>query len=466
MPEAHLDLSLPHNIEAEQSVLGAILLRGADVLDHLTFLAATDFYEPAHQRFFVDMQGLRAQQRPITPMVMKTIYGDREIADGLTINDYLRRLVAGTVGVIDEITVPLAREIVRMSRLRLVVQAGADAALLSNDSDVDAAIDDLQARLDSIRGADAQRSAVGLREAIDQALRLAEAASKSRGGVTGIPTGLGALNRRLGGFHGPDLIIAAGRPGMGKSALAMTAAQACAKANKTAAFYTLEMGASQLGARLIAEASGISADRQRRGQIGVHDFDALAAGARRIEGLPIIIDHGPRTLQELLSAARKLHRAGNLGLIVVDYLQLLVTAGKADNRVQEVSQISRGLKSLAVELDVPVLALSQLSRNVESRDDKRPQLSDLRESGSIEQDADIVLFLYREAYYEDQKRPKQKNGEPDDVFNQRRGDWERGYAQIAHLAEVITAKNRHGPTGVDTVAFDAETTSFRDLIHG
>jgi replicative DNA helicase len=310
-------------------------------------------------------------------------------------------------------------------------------------------------------------------EATREALQTAEKALNS-GGLSGITTGLESLNGKIGGLHSSDLIIVAGRPGMGKSALGTNIGFSAAKrylrdmedgiapeksGGAAVALFSLEMSADQLATRILAEQSGISSESLRMGKISKQEFRQLARAAAELESLPFYIDDTPGlTIAALRARARRLKRQKNIGMIIVDYLQLLQGAGRNsnDNRVNEISEISRGLKTLAKELNVPVIALSQLSRAVEQREDKRPQLSDLRESGSIEQDADIVLFIYREDYYLASKQPADDH--PDAAA------WKEEMERVYGLAEILVSKQRHGATGKVRVRFDSRITKFSDRV--
>lgn len=307
------------------------------------------------------------------------------------------------------------------------------------------------------------------------AVQIAERALNSGGHVSGITTGINSLNEKIGGMHNSDLMILAGRPGMGKTSLATNIAYNAASRwlrdnadgispeknmGAKTAFFSLEMSADQLATRVLAEQSGISGEALRMGKISRSDFQNLSRAARELQELPLFIDDTPGlTIAALRTRARRLKRRHDIGFVVVDYLQLLQGTGKGDNRVNEISEISRGLKTLAKELNCPVLALSQLSRAVEQREDKRPQLSDLRESGSIEQDADMVWFVFREDYYVAAKEPGNKE-------SSEHLEWAQEMERIYGLAEVIIAKQRHGSTGRIRMKFDAKITRFSDLAEG
>lgn len=313
--------------------------------------------------------------------------------------------------------------------------------------------------------------------ALTVAIQMAEKAFKRSGGVSGLTTGLRDLDKKTGGLHESDLVILAGRPGMGKSALAMKIAFGASRAlmaeaepgqvpKGSVAVFSLEMSAEQLATRLLAEESRVSGDRIRRGEIGTKDFNRFVEVSRELQSLPLFIDDTPAiTLSALRTRCRRLKRTRGLSLVVVDYLQLMrpSVGTKPESRVLEITQITQGLKAVAKELNVPVLALSQLSRQVESREDKRPQLADLRESGSIEQDADMVMFVYRDEYYLQQRTPKQMNFDSEDKFQTALDKWQRDMEQVHNKAEVLIEKQRHGPTGRIDLYFEGEFTRFTDL---
>ena len=307
---------------------------------------------------------------------------------------------------------------------------------------------------------------------------MAEAAHRSDGKVAGVSTGLTDIDTIIGGLHQSDLVILAGRPSMGKTALATNIAFNAAydrykrddnnsaenSAGAVVGFFSLEMSAEQLAARILSEQTEIASDKIRKGLLTNEEFDKLVVASQTLHNLPIYIDDTPAlSVGMLRTRARRLKREHDLGLVVVDYLQLMESAGKSDNRVQEIASITRGLKTIAKELDVPVLALSQLSRAVEQREDKRPQLSDLRESGTIEQDADVVAFIFREAYYLERTQPIQRQDELPDKYGERLFKWEERLGEVRNQSEIIVAKQRHGPTGVVKLYFDGTYTRFGDL---
>jgi replicative DNA helicase len=370
-----------------------------------------------------------------------------------------------------------AQQIYDLALLRALIGVGRDMVESALDTSDDVApleqIEKAEGELYKVAeqgGADGK--AKSFAEATRAALETAEKALNSGGHLSGLTTGLETLNAKIGGLHNSDLIIVAGRPGMGKSALATNMGFAAARrylrdmeegqspeksGGAPVALFSLEMSADQLATRILAEQSGISSENLRMGKITKQEFRHLARAAAELESLPLYIDDTPGlTIAALRARARRLKRQKGIGLVIVDYLQLLQGTGRNgnDNRVNEISEISRGLKTLAKELNVPVIALSQLSRAVEQREDKRPQLSDLRESGSIEQDADIVLFIYREDYYLASSKPD--DGDPDFA------EWQEKMARVYELAEILVAKQRHGATGKVRVRFESRITKFSD----
>jgi replicative DNA helicase len=355
----------------------------------------------------------------------------------------------------------LRRQLIHLGHT--LVENASQASLEKNPSDF---IEEAEQSLyDLATTGSGEKTAVSFEEALTKSLVTARNAFKRQNRLVGITSGLSELDKWLGGLHPSDLLILAGRPSMGKTALATNIAFNAAKAlhrqkesGAATVFFSLEMSDEQLAMRMLSSESGVVSDKIRRGELTDQDFNAFADVSRELGQLPLFIDDTPAlTLSALRTRARRLKRKENIGLIVIDYLQLLQIGGsrRSDNRVQELSEITRGLKALAKELHVPIIALSQLSRAVESRDDKRPQLADLRESGSIEQDADVVMFVYRQAYYEERKAPE--NGTPEHA------EWVEKMNRIHNVAELILAKQRHGPVGTLKLFFDSTLTKFRDL---
>jgi replicative DNA helicase len=465
----------PSNIEAEQALLGAILFDNAAYERLSDQLKASHFHEPFHQRLFAAMEEYIRRGQLAEPIVLMERFKRDPAFGELGGLSYLANLVdrappAANAADYGRLVYDLAirRELIRIGG-EIAVAAQTDAEHSAKDQ-----IETAEQTLYSL--AETGQSSTGFvtfADALHGAVEMAAEAYSRDGGLAGISTGLIDMDRMIGGLHPSDLIILAGRPSMGKSALAANIAFHVAKSyaydiqpdgsRKTSnggvvAFFSLEMSAEQLAMRVLAEVSGVPSDRLRKGEIDASEFGRVRDAALEIQQAPLHFDDtGGLSLSKLTARARRLKRQTGLDLIVIDYLQL-ITAGETsrnDNRVQEVSMITQGLKALAKELAVPVIALSQLSRQVENREDKRPQLSDLRESGSIEQDADMVMFVYRESYYLGRAQPRE--GTPEHLA------WQEDLDKIQHIAEVIIGKQRHGPIGTVKLHFNADLTKFSNL---
>ena len=463
----------PHNVEAEQALLGAILVNN-DAFDRVSdFLQPAHFSEEVHRRVYEVAASLIRAGKIATPITLKTFLGEHDLG-GITLPQYLARLAAEATTVIN--AGDYGRVIYDLALRRSLITIGEEVVNVAYDAPVDhpprAQIEEAERRLYEI--AESGRYDGGFQrfsDALTTAIDVAAKAYERDGKLSGISTGMSDLDRSLGGLQSSDLVIVAGRPGMGKTSLATNIAFNIAKAYQfevrpdgshattnggIVGFFSLEMSAEQLATRIIAEQSGVASYRIRRGDITDEDFHLITDAARQMQTVPFYIDQtGGISIAQLTARARRLKRQRGLDLLVVDYLQLLSSSKRSDNRVQELTEITTGLKALAKELAVPVMALSQLSRQVESREDKRPQLSDLRESGSIEQDADVVMFVYREEYYLKNKQPREGTEE----FTAWLADIERAHGK----AEVIIGKQRHGPTGTVELQFDAEVTRFSNL---
>src|SRR3954463_1761651 len=474
-PEAPAFRTAPHNIEAEQSVLGAILVNNDAFYRVSDFLEPKHFFEPIHQTIFETAGSLIRAGKVATPVTLKTFVAADTDIGGMTVGQYLARLAAEATTIIN--AQDYGRAIYELALRRALIVIGEDMVNVAFDAPVDFApqeqIEDAERRLYEL--AETGRYDGGFQRfasAVTTAVDMAAKAYQRDGKLSGIATGLADLDRMMGGLQPSDLIILAGRPGMGKTALATNIAFNIAKAyefekqpdgsHKTVnggvvGFFSLEMSAEQLATRIIAEQSGVPSYKIRRGDIREDDFYKITDVARDMQTMPLYIDQtGGLSIAQLAARARRLKRQRGLDMLVVDYIQLLSgSSKKGDNRVQEVTEITTGMKALAKELNVPILALSQLSRQVEQRDDKRPQLSDLRESGSIEQDADVVLFVFREEYYIKNKEPKPGTEE--------HFKWQTDMDQAHGRAEVIIGKQRHGPTGAVQLAFQADVTRFANL---
>jgi replicative DNA helicase len=466
----------PHNIEAEQSLLGAILVNNEALYRVSDFLEPTHFFEPIHQQIFEIARSLIRTGKLASPVTLKTFLpADANIA-GLTLPQYLARLAAEATTIIN--ASDYGRAIYDLAIRRDLIQIGDDMVNVAFDAPVDFApreqIEDAERRLYEL--AETGRYGGGFlrfETALTTALEMASHAYQRDGKLSGLATGLRDLDNKMGGLQKSDLIILAGRPGMGKTSLATNIAYNVARAflgevqadGQTAAvnggrvgFFSLEMSAEQLATRILAEQTEISSSKIRRGEITQSDFEVIKDKSIEIQNLPLFIDEtGGLSIAQLAARARRLKRQRGLDLIVIDYIQLLQGSTKrsSENRVQEITEITTNLKALAKELTVPIIALSQLSRQVENRDDKRPQLSDLRESGSIEQDADVVLFVFREEYYLTNKEPRPGTDE--------HIKWQTDMEAAHGKAEVIIGKQRHGPTGTVNLQFEASVTRFDNL---
>jgi replicative DNA helicase len=464
----------PANVDAEQALLGAILINN-DAFDRVSdFLRSEHFVEEIHRRIYEIAGTMIRQGKLATPITLKTFLGDHDLG-GVTVSQYLARLATEATTIIN--AYDYGRSIYDLALRRELITIGEDVVNVAYDSPVDSSpreqIEEAERRLYQIAEGGRydggfQRFSDALKTAVDMAAK----AYEREGSLSGIATGLLDLDRYMGGLQASDLVILAGRPGMGKTALATNIAFNIARAHEgrtradggmetvnggIVGFFSLEMSAEQLATRIIAEQSGVASYKIRRGDITEADFRRVADSVTEMQSIPFYIDQtGGISIAQLTARARRLKRQRGLDLLVIDYLQLLSgSKTRGDNRVQELTEITTGLKALAKELGVPIVALSQLSRQVEARDDKRPQLSDLRESGSIEQDADVVLFVYREEYYLKNREPR--------PGTQEHIDWMTQMESAHGRAEVIIGKQRHGPTGAVELQFEAEVTRFSSL---
>jgi len=474
----------PHNYEAEQALLGAILANNR-VFDKVNeFLRKEHFADALHGRIY-DAAGTLIQRGQIANfLTLRNLFDQDPALVEAGGAKYLARLENAVVTIINAEDYGhtihdlfLRRELINLGE-EVVNEAFAYDLDLPALEQIETAEQKLYQLAETGQIEGVLRP---LNDAMTAAIQIAELAFKRDSHVTGVTTGLHDLDRKLGGLHNSDLVILAARPSMGKTALATNIAFNAAKAYREerdelgnlkvlegakVAFFSLEMSAEQLATRILSEQTGISSDRIRRGEVREEDFPKFVAAAQQLTRLPFFIDDTPGlSVPALRTRARRLKRQHGLGLIVVDYLQLIrsVGASRSENRVQELSEITRSLKGVAKELDVPILALSQLSRAVEQREDKRPQLSDLRESGSIEQDADVVMFIYREQYYHERAEPKQRQDEPVEKFNERVERWQEHGEKVRNTADILIAKQRHGPVGTISLYFEGEVTKFADL---
>ena len=459
----------PSNIEAEQALLGSILINN-DIIDEISNIVNSNvFYDPAHVKIYDVITSLNNKGMIANPITLKNFFEKDNMLNEVGGTEYLVKLTRFSGS--PKQAIDYAKVIHEMYLRRELVQISdklSDDTLNANTQEQNAEniIESTEKSLFDLaeRGSFTQ-SFLKFNEALDQTIEMATLAMKSDQGIVGTPTGLTDLDEKLGGLHKSDLIILAGRPGMGKTALATNIAYHAAQTlmsrqeKSSIAFFSLEMSSEQLSTRILSEQARIKSDDIRRGKVTESEINRYIETSRNIYNLPLYIDETPAiTISTLCNRARRIKRLFGLSLIVVDYIQLMRAPNgnnRTDNRVQEVSEITQGLKALAKELKVPVLALSQLSRAVESRDDKKPQLSDLRESGSIEQDADVVMFVYREAYYLENKQPKLGSIE--------HAEWQSKMNDVNGLADIILGKQRHGPTGTIKVEFEGIYTKFKDL---
>lgn len=460
----------PHNLEAEQDLLGAILINNEAASKVMDFLEPHHFSEDVHTRIYEAATVLIERGEIADPVTLKTFFDHDAALIDIGGSEYLARLAAAATTIIN--SEQYGRLIYDLAIRRELINLGEEVVNRAYDAEVDETsqnqIEDAEKQLFALAETGSHIGALQpVRQAISKAVQSIEDAFQRDGNLVGVTTGLKDMDAKLGGLHASDLLILAGRPSMGKTSLATNIAYNAAKAYRNTdgvegavvGFFSLEMSAEQLVGRILAEATEISSEKLRRGELTDDEFtNKLVPQSNLLSELPLYIDDTPAlSIAALRTRARRLKRSNGLGLIVVDYLQLMKGSGRrSDNRVQEISEVTQGLKAVAKELNVPVVALSQLSRQVENREDKRPQLSDLRESGSIEQDADVVMFVYREEYYEGRKEPSE--GTPEHA------DWQERMARVHNMAEVIIGKQRHGPIGTIRLMFRPEFTRFGDLV--
>ncbi len=454
---------LPNNIEAEQAVIGSILVSN-DIFDEInTIISSINFYDPMHQKIFEAIESLIYKGMLANPITLKNYFEDEK--DDLNVPEYLVKITKFSTSVRQAIEYSkiIYDMFVRRELIKISEQTIDSAKLNDLDTNGQSIIESSERLLfDLAEKGSFNSSLVKFDEAMKQTIEMASAAYKNEEGIVGVPTGLRDLDDKLGGLHQSDLIIIAGRPSMGKTSLAtniaFNAAQKLQESGKKSsiAFFSLEMSSEQLSTRIISEQARISSNDIRRGRISDDQFDKFLETSKNISELPLYIDETPAiSIAALSNRARRIKRLFGLDMIVVDYIQLMRgTTFNKDGRVQEISQITQGLKAIAKELSVPVVALSQLSRQVEQRDDHKPQLADLRESGSIEQDADVVMFVYREGYYLQRKEPREATVE--------HAEWQAKMNEVAHLAQIIIGKQRHGPIGNVTLEFEERFTKFKD----
>ncbi|MEO1347097.1 MAG: replicative DNA helicase, partial [Pseudomonadota bacterium] len=465
--------TMPHSIEAEQQLLGAILTNN-DIYDRVaSVITAEHFYDPVHARIFDIASARIAKNNLASPVTLKAFMEDDEGLKELGGPAYLARLAGAAISAFA--VRDYAQMIYDLAVRRDLIQLGRDISAKAAKVDVasepkEQIVEAEQALYKLAEQGTSEGGFQSFLKAATEAVNMANAAYMREGDLSGISTGMMDLDAQLGGLHPSDLLILAGRPSMGKTSLATNIAFNVAKAYKkglkpdgsegaveggVVGFFSLEMSAEQLANRILSEAAELPSEQIRRGEMTPQEFRKFVDAAKALEACPLYIDDTPSIpIAQLAARARRLKRTQGLDLIIVDYIQLV--RGTADNRVQEIGEISMGLKAIAKELNVPVVGLSQLSRQVESREDKRPQLSDLRESGSIEQDADVVMFVFREEYYKEREKPS-------DTDREALANWLAEMEMLHEKAEVIVGKQRHGPIGSVKLKFEGKFTRFSDL---
>lgn len=463
--------TLPHNLEAEQAILGAILEDNRIIEDFSDYLRPNHFFVPVHQRIYDSVLKIIERGQNADAIALKAYFEKDEELKDVGGAEYIGDLAGSVISIINAKN--YAQIIYDLYLRRELVAIGRDVVNDAFEQDIDASVDDClqgaEKRLyDLAESGGNSGGFITMKDAVNISIQMAEKAFKTEGHVTGVTTGLRDFDKRLGGLQPSDLLILAARPAMGKTSLAVNiaynAANAYAKSGGDeggrVGVISLEMSSDQLATRLLSSLSGIPSEKMRTGSFNAEDFYRMVDVSGWLAQIPLYIDDTPaQTITAVRTRARRMKRKHGLDLLIVDYLQLLRGSGSKqgnENRVLEVSEITRGLKAIAKELEIPVMALSQLSRGVESRDDKRPMLSDLRESGSIEQDADVVMFIYREEYYLQAQ-------EPDQGDSTKHAEWEDKMAKAKSIAQVIIAKQRHGSTGVVDLRFDGQFTRFEDL---
>ena len=460
-----MDLKQPSNLEAEQALLGSILVNN-DIIDEISnIINPVSFYDPAHTKVYEVIETLNNKGMIANPITLKNYFEKDNMLNEVGGTEYLVKLTRFSGSAKQAIDyAKIIHEMYLRRELVLISDNLSSETLNTKEQSAEKIIEGTEKSLFDLaeRGSFSQ-SFLKFNQALDQTIEMATLAMKNDKGIVGVPTGLKDLDEKLGGLHKSDLVILAGRPSMGKTALATNIAYNAAQdimsrqEKSSVAFFSLEMSSEQLSTRILSEQARIKSDDIRRGKVTEEEINRYIETSRNIYNLPLFIDETPAiTIATLCNRARRIKRLFGVSLVVVDYIQLMrAGSNRSDNRVQEISEITQGLKALAKELGVPVLALSQLSRAVEQRDDKQPQLADLRESGSIEQDADVVMFVYREEYYLERKQPKLGSIE--------HAEWQSKMNDVNGLADIILGKQRHGPTGTIKVEFEGIYTKFKDL---
>ena len=477
-PETGLEISigLPHSIEAEQQLLGAILTNN-DLFERVApIVGAEHFYDPVHARIFETASARIAKNNLASPVTLKAFLEDDAGLAELGGPTYLVRLAGAAISsfAVRDYAEMIYDMAIRRELITVGNEIAAKAARVDVDSEPKEQIIEAEQKLYAL--AEQGKTEQGFQSfltAVTDAVKVANAAYQREGGLAGVSTGLVDMDKKLGGLHRSDLLILAGRPSMGKTSLATNVAFNIARAYKkgltssgeegavdggVVGFFSLEMSAEQLATRILSEVAEIPSNQIRRGDFTESEFRRIVDAAKELEAAPLFIDDTPALpISQLAARARRLKRTHGLDVLFIDYLQLVRGTGRSENRVNEISEITMGLKAIAKELDIPVIALSQLSRQVENREDKRPQLSDLRESGSIEQDADVVMFVFREEYYKEREKPG-------DHELDKMGIWQEEMERLHGKAEVVIGKQRHGPIGTVELSFEGQFTRFGNLI--
>ena len=477
-PETSLEISvgLPHSIEAEQQLLGAILTNN-DLFERVApIVGAEHFYDPVHARIFETASARIAKNNLASPVTLKAFLEDDAGLAELGGPTYLVRLAGAAISsfAVRDYAEMIYDMAIRRELITVGNEIAAKAARVDVDSEPKEQIIEAEQKLYAL--AEQGKTEQGFQSfltAVTDAVKVANAAYQREGGLAGVSTGLVDMDKKLGGLHRSDLLILAGRPSMGKTSLATNVAFNIARAYKkgltssgeegavdggVVGFFSLEMSAEQLATRILSEVAEIPSNQIRRGDFTESEFRRIVDAAKELEAAPLFIDDTPALpISQLAARARRLKRTHGLDVLFIDYLQLVRGTGRSENRVNEISEITMGLKAIAKELDIPVIALSQLSRQVENREDKRPQLSDLRESGSIEQDADVVMFVFREEYYKEREKPG-------DHELDKMGIWQEEMERLHGKAEVVIGKQRHGPIGTVELSFEGQFTRFGNLI--
>jgi len=457
---------LPNNIEAEQIILGSILVNN-EIFDEISNIINENiFFDPIHQKIYSYISVLISKGLLATPITLKNYLENDQSLKDIGGSDYIAKLTKLSGSILQ--TRDFAKLIYDLYLRRKLIELSGETLSEANNKNLETSAEQLIEKtekklFDLAERGKFDRSYISFQNALIETVAMAQKAFKNDEGIVGVPTGLKDLDERLGGLHSSDLLIIAGRPSMGKTALATNIAFHAAKnilekkaGKSSVAFFSLEMSSEQLSTRILSEQTRIKSNDIRRGKITEDELERFIETSKTIAELPLYIDETPAIkISTLANRARRIKRLHGIDMIVVDYIQLMTTGNyKYDGRVQEIGEITQGLKALAKELNVPVLALSQLSRAVEQREDKKPQLSDLRESGSIEQDADVVMFVYRPEYYLEKSEPQAGTAE--------HITWQEKMSQIHNQAQIIIGKQRHGPTGVINVEFDSAYTKFKD----